>query len=157
MSDQVKLFAQYKVKRSENCRPDFRDTENWYERAQHEMANEQTFIVFKEYWPYHRILAAFNSDNFHNKPPRQIAKNVLFATCVVALFLALCAVLMLSFWCCMENDFNIDIVSISMPLELSMVQHIFTQISLTTKNDLIRTTLEDLRKTVNERKPCNIL
>lgn len=116
------------------------------------MAVEQEFLVLKEYRPYQRILEAFNSENFHGKNPKEIVINILYALCFTAIFVAMAALAILSCWYCMEIEFNIGILSITLPIVLSLVQLLLIHSSLIWKNRLIRTTIDHLQEMIDRRK-----
>lgn len=115
------------------------------------MVTVQKSTVFKEYRPYHRILAAFNPDNYNEKPLYQKLRNVCFAMCVAAVLITIAFLIILSCWRCVEN-ISIEIVALALPLELTFTQFLLTQISLMVKNGLIRATIENLQKTVDQRE-----
>lgn len=116
------------------------------------MATVQELIVLQEYRPYQRILEAFNSEQFRNKGSRRKLHNVCSAACVIAMFSTLAALAVLAYWYFMENGFDINIISASLSAELLYIQLLLTQIALTARNRLIRATIEDLQKVVDERE-----
>lgn len=116
------------------------------------MTNIQKFLVLKEYRPYQRCFDAFNGERFRNKNVRQLSKNVGFAVGFGVMLVLLVVLTILSFWYCLENGFNVDILSVSMPLILSFIQLFLTHISLIMQNRVIHATIEDLQEAVDERK-----
>lgn len=116
------------------------------------MADHQVFHVLKEYRPYLRILAAFNAGNFHAKRLRPLIGNIRYAVCVAVMFVSMAALAILSYWHCMENESNVDILSDSLPVIMSLSQMLLTHVSLMLRNRLIHATVEHLQGIVDERE-----
>lgn len=113
---------------------------------------KENLLIFKQYRPILPILEAFNVDNFRHESHGQRVSNIAFAVCVSAVVIIATAGNVLGFWYCVENGLNMDILSDSMPIILSLSQMLLVHISLTTRNRLIFATFQELGETINERE-----
>lgn len=116
------------------------------------MADEEEFTVLAEYRPYQRILEAFNGDNFRHKSRHQLIEHARYAVCVAFILAAMFAFAALSFWNLRDIEFDVKIVSFSMPIILTITQMLITHVALMRKSRAIRAAMVRLQETVVERE-----
>lgn len=108
--------------------------------------------ILKEYRPYQRILEAFNGQHFRDHSYRHTVQNVRYAACVSAMLMSMVAVLVLCCWYCVETEFDVKMLSFSVPVILSLMQMLLTHFALMRKNCSIHATVEHLQQVIHERE-----
>lgn len=116
------------------------------------MADEQELTVLAQYRPYQHILETFNGENYRNKSNREVFENIRYAACVIALIVSTIAGIILGCWYCVDVDFEVDTLSISLPTILANFQMLVVYIALAMKNRSILSILDGLQKIINERE-----
>lgn len=108
--------------------------------------------VLKEFRPYLRILNAFNFENFQKPDGIQIVTNVIYATLVGLFTISTCLILSLGYWNFIDTHFQMDIISTTLPVLLTILQIVFTQLSLTLRSRLITETIHHFQEVVDDSK-----
>lgn len=117
------------------------------------MANDRSLYTFHAFQPYLQLLNAYNLDNFQAPfDVRRVATNVFGAFCETMLLIAAGLVLALGYWHCVDTNFQMGILSTTMPVLMTIVQIIFAHLSLVAKSRLVTATVAQLGAIVIERE-----
>lgn len=107
--------------------------------------------VFKEFQPYLRLLTAYKTEHFHSKHDyRRIISSIVFALFPTVLGLSNSLLVVLTYWDCIDAGLQAHKLSFALPITITSIQIISTQIALTWKNQLLNDTIEFLQCAVNE-------
>lgn len=104
------------------------------------MENSIKIYILNEFRTYHRLIQAFNPENFRDH--RRIKSNIFNAFCASLTILLIPAVSITVFWRCAENNFDLNILAVTIPLFISSLQVELIFIPLLWKNHVIIDTIE---------------
>lgn len=122
------------------------------------MANDQSLFTLQAFQPYLQLLNAYNLDNFQAPfDVRRVATNIFYAFCESMLLIAASLVLALGCWYCVETNFQMGILSTTMPVLMTIVQIILAHLSLVAKSRFVTATVAQLGAIVTERECFNYI
>lgn len=108
--------------------------------------------VFTEFKQYLRLIDAFNADNFRHADWRSMGQSAVYALCASVFIVSLPTYASLGAWYLIESDADLEMLVVSVPLLLSLLQNALLFIGLVMSNRLVRATIDRLQRVVNQRK-----
>lgn len=117
------------------------------------MANSrQTIQVLQAFQPFRRFLTIFNADNFREKDPNLLIRNIFTAICQLLLYSILAVSYISDGLYCYENSFDMRMAAQQIAVFFVCIQIFATYLSIFRKRDLVNSSIQTLQKFVDERK-----
>lgn len=116
------------------------------------MPNAMQVHVLKEFQPYLRILNAFNVENYQGSDRARIVANIFYVALVGLFTISTFMILSLAYWNFIDTHFRMGILSTTLPILMTILQIVFTQLSLTVRSRLITATIAHFRKVIDGSK-----
>lgn len=114
--------------------------------------NDAKIQVLVKYRPFARILSVYNAENFRNPNKSIVLSNIGQAIGFTVLVISLSLIMVSGYWFCVDNKFNVQDISLAVPIIFCAFQMVLTYVSLMLENRIVSRTMDNLQLIIEERE-----
>lgn len=116
------------------------------------MENYTKIRILNKFKPFHRILKAYNCNNFHFHNWRSIFRSIFHAFCVAIIFMILPIWIVLIVWHLIENSDDFKVIVAGLPIVITIAQADLAFIALIVENGTIVEIMNRIQEVIDRRK-----